>query len=209
MTDRSWRENLPDLRQMAIWVLERGVKQRSREQVQRFILSAAGADIELSIGRHVSVELDRCQLHIRDLHSNWKGALGFMIPECLVIAPGELTAFGDTEPQEYDAFTHRPMYFEAVARLDAARKPKKASPYTNQHDVIYFAYWYLLYGDLVGDHMFKYPVDPNGIFADKMESIYDHHSVPYTYLNNPLDKFKTDFVLAKMTQVIGEEPDDQ
>lgn len=198
MTERSWRDNLPDLRQLAIWVMERGVKQRAREQVQRLILSSAGSEIELKIGRHVSVELDRCQLHIRDVHSNWKGALGFAIPERLWVPPGELTAFGDTEPQSYDSFTHRPFHFEAVARLDAARKTKKSSPYTNQHDVMYFAYWYLLYGDLVGDSMFKHPVDPFGIFDDKIESIYDHHSVPYTYLNNPTDKFKTDFVLARM-----------
>ena len=207
MTERSWRENLPDLRQMAIWVLEKGVKKRSREQVQRFVLSTAGADIELQIGRHVSDELARCQLRIRDVHAYWKGALGYMLPERLIIPPGELVAFGETEAQSYDSFTHRPFYFDAVARLDKARKTKKASPYTNQHDLIYFAYWYLLYGDLVGDHMFKYPVDPDRIFADKMEAIYDQHSVPYTYLNNPHDKFKTDFVLAKLASV--EEPSDE
>ena len=203
MTERSWRENLPDLRQMAIWVMENGAKQRARDNIKRIILSSAGSDIELIIGRHVSDELDRCQLHIRDVHANWKGALGFMLPEKLIIPPGELTAFGATEPESYDSFTHRPFYFEAIARLDKARKTKKVSPYSNQHDVIYFAYWYLLYGDLVGDSMFKYPVDPTGIFSDKIESIYDHHSVPYTYLNNPHDKFKTDFVLAKMASVDG------
>ncbi len=198
MTNRSWRENLPDLRQMAIWVLEKGKRQRAREQVQTFVLAAAGSEIELVIGRHVSVELDRCQLHIRDRHAKWKGALGFKAPEELIVHSGQLTAFGETDSRGYEGMVHRPFQYEAMERLDAKRQTKKSSPYVNQHDVIYFAYWYLLYGDLVGDAMFKHPVDPSGIFDAKIEAIYDRHSVPHTYLNNPTDRFATDYMLAKL-----------
>lgn len=199
MTETSWRENLPDLRQLAIWIMERGVKLRAKDQVQTFRLEVAGAAMDLIIGRHVSVEMDRCQLLIRDLHSNWKGALGLMVPPELVVNSGVLPAFGDVPmPTEYEGITHRPFTFAAMKRLDDARKPNKSSPYVNQHDIIYFVYWYLIYGELVGDAMFKYPVDPTGIFNDKIEEIYNHHSVPHTYLNNPTGKFARDFLLVKM-----------
>lgn len=199
MTERSWRENLPDLRQLGLWVMERGVKMRAKEQVQTFRLEVAGAAIDLIIGRHVSVEMDRCQLHIRDVHSNWKGALGFVVPHGLTVEPGVLTPFGGANmPTKYEGITHRPFTFAAMKRLDDARKPRKASPYANQHDMIYFAYWYLIYGEMVGHSMFNYPADPSNIFNDKMEDIYNHHSVPHTYLNDPTGKFPRDFLLAKM-----------
>lgn len=200
MSERSWREHLPDLRQLAIWTLESGQRVRAKggRDGRCYRLETAGSRVEVFIDTRVGSEQDRCQIKIADMDGNWKGALGFMLPDALVIQPGELVAFGETEGQSYDTICYRPFTDEIMMRLDRCRETKKTSLGANQFDVSYFVYWFLIYGEQVGDSKFSNPGNPQSVFDDGLQKVFEGHNIPYTYLNDPTGKFPTAFTLAKL-----------
>ena len=201
MTETTWRKHLPDLRQMAIWALESGQRVRAKggRDGRCYRIEVAGSRVELYVNSSVGTERDRCQLHIADMDGNWKGALGFMAPSHLVIPDGTLTEFGAGEERNYDGTVYRPFADEIMERLDRAREAKKTSPGSNQFDVSYFAYWFLIYGEQVGAAMFTNPENPTQIFVDdKMRNLYEGKGIPHTYLNDPTGKFPTAFTLTKL-----------
>lgn len=199
MTD-TWRQNIPDLRQMAIWTLEHGQRVRAKggREGRYYRIEVAGSCVETFIDTTVGVEEDRCQIHISDMNHKWTGALGFMVPDHLVIRSGELAEFGSSEARWHDATVYRPFTQEIMERLDRARSTKKTSPGSNQYDVSYFVYWFLIYGEQVGEARLTDPGNPTAIFDDKIRQVYDRHGMPHTYLRDPTNRFPTDFTVTKL-----------
>lgn len=194
---KPWLTGLDDLRQMAIWVLENGEKQRGKFHSRVYVLNCAESPISLNISVDSSVMgEDCCQLHVRS--EKWNGALGLRIPDRLMIDQGTITAFGDDAMLQHDSYVYRPFIYETISRLDEKRGTKKASVLTHQHDIIYFVYWYLLYGELPEVDIMSFNVDPESDAGKSLIETHIAHQIPYTFLVDPHDRFKTDFMMAKM-----------
>lgn len=194
---KPWLTGLDDLRQMAIWVLENGEKQRGAWSSRVYALSCAGSTISLKISVDgPTMREDCCQLLIN--HEKWNGALGLRIPDRLMIDQGTITAFGDDAMLQHDSYVYRPFIYETISRLDEKRGTKKASVLTHQHDIIYFVYWYLLYGELPEVDIMSFNVDPETNDGKSLIETHIAHQIPYTFFVDSHDRFKTDFTMIKM-----------
>lgn len=180
-----WRAHLDDLALLSLWLLEHGEKRPT----QRYTAQVQGTSITLEI-RSAEYGDDNVQLSMAS-NGNWKGALGLAAPAHLVTKPGTLEARGG-DPFVHEGQVLMPDYFGSIDRLDKARNRKKTSPGADQMNPMYVAYWFLRYGVVTGDRKLSTPGVVEDIFTGNIAAR------PYSYLNDPTDRFVSDFVAAKM-----------